>query len=103
MTSIKQPNGKMAIKHLLAQCDQCCQRSCADISGTECVCTVWLNAHAVCVPVHIKSVQLLFFFFFFFMPPLKTQPLRCSKPLTLRLSVTDTSSLTHRGVHNAIY
>lgn len=37
MTSIKQSNGKMAIKPLLAQRDRCCQRSCAAIAGTVCV------------------------------------------------------------------
>lgn len=61
MTSIKQPNGKMAIKHLLAQRDQCCQRSCADIDGLMsarvCVCVsvrVWF-ARTVCVLMHVKS------------------------------------------------
>lgn len=97
MTSIKQPNGKMAIKHLLAQRDQCCQRSCADINGSVRVraCTV------LCVLVHVKSGSN----FFFMTNSLhkRCSLSRCSKPLMLRLSVTGTSLLTHRGVHNAIY
>lgn len=65
MISIKQPNGKMAIKHLLAKCDQCCQRSCADISGSvcacvcmvECTCSLWACA---------DQVGATFFFYFLF-------------------------------------
>lgn len=50
MTSIKQSNGKMAIKPLLAQRDRCCQRSCAAIAGTVCVC---VDAQ-VCVLARVK-------------------------------------------------
>lgn len=98
MTSIKQPNGKMAIKHLLAQRDQCCQRSCADINGRVCVC---VSARTVCVPVHIKSGPT---FLFMTNSLYKRCSLsRCNEPLTLRLSVTATSLLTRRGVHNTMY
>lgn len=52
MTSIKQPNGKMAIKHLLAQRDQCCQRSCADIDG--------LMSARVCVCLSVFGLRVQF-------------------------------------------
>lgn len=58
MTSIKQPNGKMAIKHLLAQRDQCCQRSCADINVSACVCVCAFECMCslcACVLLHVKS------------------------------------------------
>lgn len=96
MTSIKQSNGKMAIKPLLAQRDRCCQRSCAAIAGTVCV---WMHKF-VCWRA-LNNAQLF--------PPMTNSLHKgcslshCSKALTCRLSVTGTSLLTRRGVHNAIY